>query len=164
MDGATAIFTFIWRLCERFRIGKFLREAAEHWRNREAPNALHKSPMAFAKWYRSHALAVPILAAMTLNSGICGAKIHFLQMFDSHGAVITQKEWDKGVKMLEDLKARCGEFIRNTKHKFISSDPFVTQLMAHHLTDPADTRNGIWAMIRGQKKVTFNNVKKAFSF
>lgn len=163
LDGAVALFRFVWRIFERARIGRFLTDVASHWTNRESANALHKSPLAFAAWYRSHAIAVPILAAMTLNSGICGSKMHFLQLFKSSGEVVSQKEFDKGVTLLDDLKPRCGEFIRSSPHKFVSTDPFVISLMANHLTDPADTRNGIWAIIRGEKKLTMNNVKKAFA-
>lgn len=157
--GASALFKFIYRLFEKARLERFISEAASLWKKRDADNSLHKSPLAFANWYRSHALTVPLIAAMTLNSGICGSKMHYLQLFTSTGDVVSQKEFDKGVKLLDNLKPRCAEFIRASPHKLSSSDPFVTKLLATHLTDPADLRNGVWAIVRGAKKLSFKDVK-----
>ena len=163
LSGAEVLFRFIWRLLEKARIDGFLVEVANHWKNRDSESALHKSPLAFARWYRSHAITVPVLAALTLNSGICGSKMHFLQLFTSSGDVVSQKEFDKGVQLIDNLKPRCGEFIRSSPHKFTSSDPFVASLLASHITDPADLRNGLWAIARGEKKLTVNYVRSALS-
>ena len=54
-----------------------------------------------------------MIAAITLNSGICGDKMHFLNMFQKDGYAISQSDFNQGVRYIDGLKSYASEAIGN---------------------------------------------------
>ena len=77
-----ALIKVIWRLYEIFMMKSFFREANDHWQRRDS-EAFHRNFVDFNRWYKGYCLKVPTVAMLTLNSGICGDKMRFLNMFEN---------------------------------------------------------------------------------
>lgn len=138
-----AIVKVIWRLVEMAHMKKFMKEAAEHWQTRTEASGLHREPFAFAKWYKKYALHSPALAALTLNTGICGDKMHFLTMFKDDSSVVSQAEFDRGCAFVDGLKAWGAEYLGKCGYEFNSEDKLVSQLLKLAKTNPVQ-RNIVW--------------------
>ncbi len=125
------LIKFIWRLVETVRINRFCREARGHWENSASPDSLHRQPFAFSEWYRSSALNIPLIAVLTLNTGICGDKMRYLTMFKAGGAQeISAAEFQRGVTFLDNLKPWGAKYIGDTGYSIRSGgDVLVEQLV-----------------------------------
>ncbi|SAL03692.1 hypothetical protein AWB78_06657 [Caballeronia calidae] len=55
-------------------------------------DALHTRPIAYNSWFKRYAVPIPALSVLTLNSGICGDKMHFLAMFKDNETIVTQTD------------------------------------------------------------------------
>jgi hypothetical protein len=139
-----AIVRIVYRLIESSRISEFLTEANAHWRARGTGDALVKRPVAFARWFADHALTVPTIGILTLNSGICGDKMVFLSMFaqgdtlrgiglsddEAEAARVAGREvefaaalkhFQAGTKMLDDLKGWGADYLTSSGFQFRST-------------------------------------------
>jgi hypothetical protein len=119
----------IWRVVEIERMKRFFEEAREHWRTRSQANALQNRPIEFNNWFKRYALAIPALAVLSLNTGICGDKMHFLQMFKDDNHVISQSEFDAGCTYVDGLKVWGSEYLGNAGFSFASDDKVVSGLL-----------------------------------
>ena len=92
----------IYRAAETAHINKFIREAGYYWGRSDKGIDFASQPFSFNSWYRKASRFSPLIPSLTLNSGICGDKMRFLQMFHPlGGAPISQGEFDKGVKYID---------------------------------------------------------------
>jgi hypothetical protein len=135
--GAEFLVKLFYRLYEVVHMQSFFREATEHWNNRQAPDALHNRPFAFASWYRKFALNTPPLAVLTLNSGICGDKMIYLSMFRSEDAPITSAEFRAGTRHLDSLKVWGADYLRSVGFKFSGSTEMTGKLVQFALGQSA---------------------------
>jgi hypothetical protein len=69
------------------------------------------------------------LAMLALNSGICGDKMHFLQMFQDDTRVISQASFDAGVKYVDELKIWSSGYLKDAGFNFVSNDAMTTGLI-----------------------------------
>jgi hypothetical protein len=139
-----AIVRIIYRLVESSKISDFLADARTHWAARANGDALAKRPAAFARWFADHALTVPTLGILTLNSGICGDKMVYLSMF-THGDTLrgiglsddaaqaahaagkdlefaaALQHFQAGTKMLDDLKGWGADYLMGSGFQFRST-------------------------------------------
>ncbi|MCP1119132.1 hypothetical protein [Robbsia andropogonis] len=92
------------RIFELLQFRALIDEAKILWNNREAPDALHKRPRAFNAWYGAYASTSPIVAILTLNTGITGSKMQFMDMMTSDGKVINEDGFQKGVAFIDAMK------------------------------------------------------------
>ncbi len=131
ISAGEMLIKFIWRLIETVRINIFCREARGHWENSNSPDGLHRRPFAFSEWYRSSALNIPLIAVLTLNTGICGDKMRYLTMFNADGTrQISGAEFERGVKFLDSLKPWGAKYIGDTGYSIRSGgDVLVAQLV-----------------------------------
>ncbi|OZG69745.1 hypothetical protein BTA51_29415 [Hahella sp. CCB-MM4] len=123
---------FILRLREVAHIRHFCKEARAHWAvyvGSGKTRGVHQNPIRFKDWFESYADKSPLIPALTLNTGICGDKMHFLDMFRSNGYVISQYEFDRGVKYVDTLKTFSAEYIGKQSYLFHSSDKMVNGLL-----------------------------------
>lgn len=130
------LIKFVWRLVEAVRMRAFCDEAAEHWRNQHATDALHRRPFAFADWYRGYALNLPAIAVLTLNTGICGDKMRYLTMFAAGGLeTISAQAFQHGARFLDNLKPWGAKYLDDTGFSFQSKgDVLVDQLVKSFAT------------------------------
>ena len=124
-----AIVKVIWRLVEIAHMKRFFGASAEHWTSRSEASGLHHQPFAFARWYKSYALYSPALAVLTLNTGICGDKMHFLQMFKDDATVVSQSDFDRGTAFVDSLKAWGSDYLGKCGYEFRSDDRIVGPLL-----------------------------------
>jgi hypothetical protein len=116
---------FMFRLVEGLIIKAFTKKAQEHWKNRDDQIAIHLSHDRFNKWYRTNALLVPAIAALTINGGICGDTMRFLQVVNDDGGIVTQSQFNAGCKHIDSLKDYGKELIDESGWRFQSQDPMV---------------------------------------
>ncbi|KVQ05289.1 hypothetical protein WK00_12785 [Burkholderia ubonensis] len=119
----------IWKIVGIVRIRMFCGQAKEHWEKRFQRDAIHMQPIAFNDWFRRYAIPVPALSVLTLNSGICGDKMHFLSMFKADRTVIAQSEFDAACRYVDGLKIWGSNYLKDAGFKFSSGDPVVQGLL-----------------------------------
>jgi hypothetical protein len=144
---AETLVKLIWRIVEITRMDRFFKQAGEFWRNREASTAIHRHPLEFGRWYKEAALNLPAISILTLNSGICGDKMRFLQMFKDDGKQISQGEFDRGVRFVDGLKPWGAEYLGKCGYSFQASSKFVGGLLDFS-AEHAKQRNKAWAITR----------------
>lgn len=129
ISAVELVIKFIWRLGETVRFNRFCAEAREYYENSRNADALHRHPFAFSDWYRSYALNLPLIAVLTLNTGICGDKMRYLTMFNGD-AQITSDQFQAGVRFLDNLKPWGAQYIRDAGFEIRSvGDPWVSSLV-----------------------------------
>jgi hypothetical protein len=122
------LIKFIWKLVETVRFNAFCDEALGYW-NGQSNNGIHRRPFAFSEWYRSWALNLPLIAVLTLNTGICGDKMRYLTMFSADGKPITSEQFQHGVRFLDNLKPWGAQYIKDSGFRIRSSDALVDGLV-----------------------------------
>ena len=130
ISASELLIKFIWRLVETVRINIFCQEARGHWEQSQSPDGLHRRPFAFSEWYRSHALNLPLIAVLTLNTGICGDKMRYLSMFGASQRMISSAEFLRGAQFLDNLKPWGAKYLDDCGFGLRSSgDVLVNQLV-----------------------------------
>lgn len=129
-----AVIKCILRILDLRRIKSCLSEAKNHWhaymQDQQAKqdklyNGIHKRPIEFNQWFRPYALAVPSLAVLVLNSGVCQDSMHFLKMFDGQNMAISQSAYDAGLAYIDELKLDGVRLLEEQGFAFSSGDPLV---------------------------------------
>lgn len=123
-----AVVKILWRVAESLIISKFCEDAKKFWNSRGTNTAMHLDSMKFNSWLRPATQKVPVLAAATLGSGIAGDKMRFLQMYTGHGEVISQNQFDAGVKYLDKMKRAGARLIERSGLEFTSTDLVIAGL------------------------------------
>jgi hypothetical protein len=132
------IVKVVWRLIEIHKMNRLFREAADLWEGRGNDRALHKRPADFSNWFRKHALELPAVSVLVLNSGICGDKMVYLSMYHVLSPSVVPSpdyyrsiwpEFNKGVKYLDSLKAWGVTYLNKCGYMFYSADDFVESLL-----------------------------------
>jgi hypothetical protein len=136
-----ALTTTIYRLVEIQRMRNCFADARGMWLVRDSEHALYKHPIVFNNWFKSYALTTPALAMLALNSGICGDKMHFLQMFQDDTKVIAQASFDAGVKYVDDMKIWGASYLTDAAFNFVSNDAMTRGLLelAKSHKDPGES-------------------------
>ncbi len=109
----------------------------------------HEDSKRFATWYREIAKSVPSLIALTLNSGICGDKMNFINMFDSYTeGPIKQDKFDKGVEYVDSLKDYSANFLRTSDYRFTSDYPDVAGYINIAKKFDTNTQSKAWKFLK----------------
>jgi hypothetical protein len=119
------IAKFMYRLIEGIFIKKFIGKAKEHWNNRDDQISIHRDHEQFNKWYRKSAIVIPAIAALTINGGICGDSMRFLQVVKDDGGIVTQSQFTAGCNHLDSLKEYGKNLISDCGWHFHSQDKMV---------------------------------------
>ena len=125
-----ALSKMVLRLVETFCTWAFCKKARENWEMRDDPRALHRHPTRFNAWYKTHAIPFPAIAALTLNSRICGDNMRFLRVMNDNDVVVSQSQFDKGCRFVDGLKSYAAEYLNDSGFDFKSSDPMVKNAIA----------------------------------
>ena len=138
VSAGELLIKFIWRLAETVRFNDFCGEARSHWENHLTADALHRRPFAFSEWYRGYALNIPLIAVLTLNTGICGDKMRYLTMFSGGGSrPLSSEAFQAGVRFLDNLKPWGAKYISDAGFNIRSAgdilvDRLVNQFATSH--------------------------------
>jgi hypothetical protein len=124
-----ALVKTIWRIVEIIVMRSFFKQAQTHWAARMERSALHTQPIAFNNWFKRYALNIPVLSVLALNSGICGDKMHFLAMYKDDSSIVSQTEFDSGVRYVDSLKSWGSDYLKDSGFSFASTDSVVTGLL-----------------------------------
>lgn len=143
IEAATKI---IWRVAESVVLKRFCAQAKEYWIGRNESNAIHLNSMEFDKWLKKYTQIIPVIAAVTLGSGIAGDKMRFLQMYSGHGqVVISQDQFSTGVKYLDQMKRTGSRLVERSGINFSSDDKMIDGL--HKLAkkhDEVHAKKSFW--------------------
>lgn len=126
-----ALAKVVIRVVETLGIKRFCAKAREQWQARGDAHALHKNPTAFHRWYRAYSIHLPAIAALTLNSRLCGDKLRFLKLYEDDQSfteqVVLQKRFNQGVRFIDShLKPFAAGLLQECGFSFSSGDPIVT--------------------------------------
>jgi hypothetical protein len=129
-----AVYKFVKRYLEIRAINKIIGEAADYW----AEKTIQHDPEKFNGWFARITEKVPILAALTLNAGICGSLASFIQLYpltDGGPGVGANAEslqsQSSGSAYQGKLKRCASRLIREYEVKFSSSEKMVATCLAH---------------------------------
>ncbi len=128
-DVIEKVTKMIWRFAERCIIRAFSADAKEFWNARGESCAIHLDSMRFDNWLKGATNKVPVIAAVTLGTGIAGDKMRFLQMYTGHGDVISQSEFDAGVAYLDQMKRTGSRVMERSDLEFESKDAMISGLL-----------------------------------
>lgn len=115
------IIEFAKRFAELKSIRKHLSKAKKHFELAEKTKneqGLHLNEKEFTKWFNEMVEEAPLLAALVLNSGICGDAMHFLSMFKNGTKLISQEEFNRGVDYRNSLKNYSTTMLSRSKMQF----------------------------------------------
>lgn len=146
-----ALAKTIWKLVEIARMRGVFAQAREFWNQRNQPGAIHLHPIQFNAWFKSHALMLPALPVLVLNTGICGDKMHFMKMFTDDKSIVTQASFDAGCRYIDSLKAWGSQYLGDTGFGFTSDDPVVEGLIdlaGKHEVEQG-TADRVWKAVLG---------------
>jgi hypothetical protein len=151
MAGVEALAKTIWKLVEVVKMRSVFARGRELYEARANSDSLHLRPIAFNAWFKSHALMLPALPVLVLNTGICGDKMHFMKMFKDDDAVITQAAFDDGCRYVDGLKAWGSEYLNDSGFGFKSKDPVVAGLLKMARTHEEDSSplENVWKATLG---------------
>lgn len=124
-----AAYKMIWRFAESRVITDFCKRAQQLWANRDAKNGGVRKGTTFNKWMRPAVTKVPLIAAVTLASGLTGDKMRFLNMFTDQDAVVTQSQFDQGCSYLEKIKLAASRMIGQSEIEFSSGDKLIDGML-----------------------------------
>lgn len=124
MAAVEMLTKIIWRIVETVTIDKFCAEAKRYFQNR-ADVPFHEDQEGFARWFRKYAMAAPIIGVVALNCGYCGGPMHYLNMFNDTGEVITSSQFLKGTSFLSRLKQYGADYQSKAGFTFMSDDKVV---------------------------------------
>jgi len=117
------IYMFMMKRWEKTRLRAFFADAKQLWTEREQPEPFHARAEGFNKWFKSYVEDVPALAILTLNSGCCGNKMVWLNMFNTSALPIQQGQFDAGVKFLDEHLIPYGtRYLNEYNIQFTSTD------------------------------------------
>ncbi|GAP38724.1 hypothetical protein ABXN37_26885 [Piscinibacter sakaiensis] len=146
-----AAYKMVWRYAESCTITAFCQRAQQLWGNRTSKRGAVRKGATFTKWMEPAVTKVPLIAAVTLASGLTGDKMRFLNMFTDQDAVIGQSQFDKGCEYLEQVKRAASRMIVQSEIDFTSKDPLIDGLLkkakATNLdSSPTTTWWGYWGL------------------
>jgi hypothetical protein len=150
--GVEMIVKVMWRLIECHKLKAFCAEAASHWRQNTGLDFAAK-PFAFNSWYRKSSLFMPAIPILTLNSGLCGDKMVWLQMFNDKASGIVpigQDQFDQGVAYIDGhLKPWGAKYLKDCAYGFSSeSDQVVAAIERSKTYSSPDVENKAWTIFK----------------
>ena len=150
-DVMEAVIKTIWKVIECKRMNSFCGQAAKLWDAREERSALHLQPIAFNTWFKGYAMNIPALSVLSLNSGICGDKMRFLNMFKNDTDILSETEFKAGCNYVDSLKVWGSSYLKDCDFSFSSKDGVVGGLLtlAQSHTEEVSAGMKFWQAVLG---------------
>lgn len=129
-DVMEKVYKFLIKRWEKARLKAFIADSRQLWEEREQTEPFHARAQDFNMWFKSYVDDVPAVAMLALNSGCCGNKMVWLNMFNASGTPTTQNQFDAGVKFLDEQLMPYGtKYLNAYEIKFESTDKIVNTLI-----------------------------------
>lgn len=123
------IVALIDRFIQRFRVQAVLKRAHNEWLIHKSDTCIASNHKQFSEWFQNAVITTPIIAALTLGSGFAGHPYRFLQLIHTGDQVVTQAQFDAGVKHIEKLKSLASKYVSSYvddyRTDFVSDDELV---------------------------------------
>jgi hypothetical protein len=153
LNACEKLFRLVWRVAEIRQMKAVFEIAREEYKRgkeyeaaildgKTANPPLHAQPMEFAKFFRQNATKVPVLACLTLTSGICGDKMTYLAMYNDDGKELESKEFIKGAQGIDALKQWGSDYLAKSGYEFHTSDSFVATMLKKQAANAEKLRRG----------------------
>jgi len=151
------IYNFVIRNKNIASMRALFAQAKAYWQEYEDKKSLpdasrplffHEKPAEFGQWYREAALYTPEIAALTLNSGICGDAMHFLNMFEKDGSAIDIDKFAKGVSYRNSLKNYSASFLRGSPFIFHSDKDQVSRYISLAKGFTTNSESKRWGQVK----------------
>ena len=111
---------------QRFLLARTVRQSSYQWNNKSVMMNNHEI---FNDWFKKACVCTPVVAALTLCSGNAANPLRFLQLITPDNDVVSQAEYDKGVKHIDKLKSLSREYVREYASGYhlsiTSKEPYV---------------------------------------
>ena len=116
-------------IIQRYKVNSIFKYATKQWDNHMSATSIVHKHKEFSEWFQKAVVCTPIVAALTLGSGFVAHPYKFLQLLNPDDKIVSQAEFDKGVKHIETLKKISGNYISeytdNYSVQFTSDDGLV---------------------------------------
>jgi hypothetical protein len=153
MSALDKLARIIWRVFEIDEMKKVFATAKDEYKagvlyekaladGGQAAPPLHARPGDFARWFRNHATSVPVLACLTLTTGICGDKMTYLALYNDDGNQITSAAFLGQVDSIDALKPWGSDYLAKSGYEFHTSDAFVAALLQRTARNAENLRDG----------------------
>ena len=110
---------------QRFLLNRTLSQARYHWDNKAE---LVTDQERFLEWFKRSCAVTPVIAGLTLQSGLTANPLRFLALITPTDEVISQDAYNKGVEHISKLKdlskSYVNEYADNYKLKFSGTDNY----------------------------------------
>jgi hypothetical protein len=128
-DILTRIAKLIDQTIQRVLVKRFLARAKSEWTIKGSNKCIVNNHDEFTTWFSNAIVVTPIIAALVLGSGFAGHPMRFLQLLDNSGNIVTQAQFDQGVKHIDMLKTLAGKYaqsyVDDYRTEFTSTDALV---------------------------------------
>jgi len=115
---------------QRFLLNKTISQAKYQWDSKGEMMGNHGR---FNEWFNRACVFTPVVAALCLCSGNVAHPYRFLQLITPDNDVISQADFDKGVRHIEKLQSLSRDYVReytNSYHlKICSNDQYVSGML-----------------------------------
>lgn len=153
VDAVTGIVEaavkIIWRIAEAKIVNRFISDAKNFWNSRGTSSGMHLDSAKFDNWLKPATKKVPLIAAVTLGSGISGDKMRLLKMYTDHGQTISESSFRSGCAYLDQVKRSGARLIERADLDFSSKDQIIDGLLklssSHAQVD--STKRGIFTKL-----------------
>ena len=129
-DILERIVQLVMYVIQRFQLHRITDVAKATWKEQDG---LLTHIDQFAKWFSRHAVCTPIIPTLVLQSGYVANPTRFLALFTNEHDVISQDEFNNGVKHISKLKSLSRSYMKEYKNvyklEFRSSDPVSEALL-----------------------------------
>ena len=93
---------------QRYLLNRTIYKAQEHWN--QNGEMKHNQDM-FNQWFKLAVTRTPVVASLMMQSGNVAHPMRFLNLIKQTGDIITQSEYDKGAKYIDELKRMSKQYI-----------------------------------------------------
>lgn len=139
-SGVEAIIKLVLKIIERGRIKRFLQKARKLYETERLLRVEKFDDLAnhkvvtmhtsgglihdierFNAFYKEGCEASPIIAMLTINTGLCGSQWQMQNLLDTPGAKLAQKQFDKGTKYFDKLKKYGYGYLKECGFNFVAN-------------------------------------------
>lgn len=139
-SGVEAIIKLVLKIMERGRIKRFLQKARKLYETERLLRVEKFDDLAnhkvmtmhtsgglihdierFNAFYKEGCEASPIIAMLTINTGLCGSQWQMQNLLDTPGAKLAQKQFDKGTQYFDKLKKYGYGYLKECGFNFVAN-------------------------------------------
>ncbi len=100
---------------QRFMVNRALNQAANQW---NLKGIYMQDRQQFTEWFKQVCICTPVIAALTLSSGMVGHQYRFLSLINDSDEVIDQAAFDAGTKHIDKLKELSASYLNQYQDSY----------------------------------------------